>query len=121
MSNKDQELIPFITIASLDFEKDIATLKKILNAFEKKTHSEKAYRFSDKAQMAAGWWFYEIYFEPNFIKKIIQLETIQDKKFSEKKIIDIFHKHLKQHGSKARVRLYKDVPFMARWWAWLMK
>lgn len=57
MSDDDRKLIPFITIASLDFEQDITTLKKILNSFEKKTRSEKAYRFSDKAQMAAGWWF----------------------------------------------------------------
>ncbi len=54
-------MIPFLSIASREFEKDLNALKLVMNQLEKRTHSENAYRFSERAQMAAGWWFYDIY------------------------------------------------------------
>jgi hypothetical protein len=41
-------------------------IKKILYQFEQRTHSENAYIFSKRATMAAGWWFYDILFKPDF-------------------------------------------------------
>ena len=48
-------MIPFLSIASREFEKDLNALKLVMNQLEKRTHSENAYRFSERAQMAAGW------------------------------------------------------------------
>jgi hypothetical protein len=52
-----EELIPFFSIASRDFDKDLGILKKVLHQFEQRAHSENAYRFSERATLAAGWWF----------------------------------------------------------------
>ena len=49
------QMIPFLSIASREFEKDLNALKLVMNQLEKRTHSENAYRFSERAQMAAGW------------------------------------------------------------------
>ena len=40
------EMIPFFSIASRDFDKDLAILKKVLYQFEQRTHSQSAYKFS---------------------------------------------------------------------------
>jgi hypothetical protein len=49
------EMISFLSIASREFEKDLNALKLVMNQIEKRTHSENAYRFSERAEMAAGW------------------------------------------------------------------
>ena len=49
------QMIPFLSIASRQFEKDLNVLKLAMNQVQKRTHSENAYRFSERAQMAAGW------------------------------------------------------------------
>jgi hypothetical protein len=54
---QDDEMIPFFSIASIDFDKDLIILKKVLHQFEQRTHSENAYKFSQRATLAAGWWF----------------------------------------------------------------
>jgi hypothetical protein len=48
-------MIPFFSIASRDFDKDLIILKKVLHQFEQKTHSENAYKFSERAILDAGW------------------------------------------------------------------
>jgi hypothetical protein len=50
-----EEMVPFFSVASRDFERDLDILKKILYQFEQRTHSENAYIFSKRATMAAGW------------------------------------------------------------------
>jgi hypothetical protein len=55
-----EEMIPFFSIASKDFDKDLVILKKVLHQFEQRTHSENAYKFSQRATLAAGWWFYDV-------------------------------------------------------------
>src|SRR3712207_469767 len=67
------QMIPFLSIASREFEKDLNTLKLVMSQLEKRTHSEKAYRFSERAQMAAGWWFYDVFVTPDFLQKIFQI------------------------------------------------
>ena len=52
------EMIPFFNIASRELDKDLIILKKVLHQFEQRTHSENAYKFSERATLAAGWWFY---------------------------------------------------------------
>jgi hypothetical protein len=67
---KEDEMIPFFSIASRDFDKDLAILKKVLHQFEQRTHSQNAYKLSERATLAAGWWFYDVFFKRNFIQKI---------------------------------------------------
>src|SRR5919109_1333420 len=113
--NNKQEMIPFFSIASKDFEQDLIILKKVLHQFEQRTHSENAYKFSQRAQMAAGWWFYDIFFKPDFVQKIFQLVLPHgfppNKKAATMKIVDMFQSQIKQNGSDARIKMYGDIPF----------
>lgn len=63
------QMIPFLSIASREFEKDLNALKLVMSQLEKRTHSENAYRFSERAQMAAGWWFYDVYVTQEVLTK----------------------------------------------------
>ena len=75
---KENEMIPFLNIASRGFKKDLNSLKLVMNQLEKRTHSESAYRFSERAQMAAGWWFYDVHITPEFLQKIFQFFLPQE-------------------------------------------
>ena len=72
-NNQDDEMIPFFSIAFRDFDQDLIILKKVLHQFEQRTHSENAYKFSQKATLAAGWWFYEVFFKCDFVQNIFQI------------------------------------------------
>ena len=90
------QMIPFLSIASREFERDLNALKLVMNQLEKRAHSENAYRFSERAQMAAGWWFYDIFVTQEFLQKIFQIFlpqeefTSRDKKSATIKIVDIY-------------------------------
>src|SRR5215218_6429396 len=72
MSKKAEDMIPFLTIASANFEKDLEIVKQILGQYEKRTHSENAYIFSPRPEMAAGWWFYDVLVTRDVLQKIFQ-------------------------------------------------
>ena len=115
-NNKQEEMIPFFSVSSRDFDCDLIVLKKVLYQFEQRTHSENAYVFSKRATMAAGWWFYDIFFKPDFAQKIFQLALPPDfpphnKKAAAMKIVDIFQNQVKLNGSDARIKMYGDIPF----------
>lgn len=122
-----KEMVPFLSIASREFEKDLNALKLVMSQLEKRSHSENAYRFSERAQMAAGWWFYDVYVTPEFLQKVFQVFlpreefTSRNKKSATIKIIDIFHSQMRKNGSEARVKMHGDIPFAAPWWSWLMR
>jgi hypothetical protein len=121
-----EEMIPFFSIASRDFDNDLGILKKVLHQFEQRTHSESAYRFSERATLAAGWWFYDVSLTRNFIQRVFQLllpYNIQhkNKKAATLKIVDTFQDQIKKNGSDARIKMYGDVPLAAGWWSWLLK
>ena len=121
-----EEMIPFFSIASRDFERDLGVLKKILYQFEQRTHSENAYIFSKRATMAAGWWFYDILFKPDFVQKIFQLALppgfpSHNKKAVATKIVDMFQNQVKLNGSDARIKMYGDIPYATPWWSWLFR
>jgi hypothetical protein len=126
-AGEDQyEMIPFFSIASRDFDKDLDILKKVLHQFEQRTHSENAYRFSERATLAAGWWFYDVSLTRNFIQRVFQLllpYNIQhkNKKAATLKIVDTFQDQIKKNGSDARIKMYGDIPLAAGWWSWLLK
>jgi hypothetical protein len=96
-----------------------------MNQVEKRTHSESAYRISKRAQMAAGWWFYDVYVTPEFLQKIFEILLppeefkSRDKKSATIKIVDVFQSQMS--GSEARVKMHGDIPFAAPWWSWLMR
>ncbi|MDQ4101285.1 MAG: hypothetical protein M3115_03755 [Thermoproteota archaeon] len=122
------QMIPFLSIASREFERDLNVMKFVMNQLEKRAHSENAYRFSERAQMAAGWWFYDVYVTQEFLQRIFQivipkedLSSPRDKKSATIKIIDMFQSQVKRNGSEARVKMHGDIPFAAPWWSWLMR
>ena len=126
-SGEHSEMIPFLSIASREFEKDLNALKLVMNQLEKRTHSENAYRFSERAQMAAGWWFYDVYVTQEFLQRIFQVVipkeelSSRDKTSVKIKIVDMFQSQLKKNGSHTRVKLHGYVPFAAPWLSWLMR
>jgi hypothetical protein len=124
--HEDETMIPFFSIASRDFDQDLTILKKVLHQFEQKTHSENAYKFSQKATLAAGWWFYEVFFKPDFVQKIFQLIlspgiSPNDRKAARLKIVDTFQDQIKKDGSDARIKMFGDIPFATPWWSWLLR
>ena len=116
-------MIPFFSIASREFDKDLVILKKILYQFEQRTHSENAYRFSERATLAAGWWFYDVFFKRDFIQRVFQLLLPYNIQHRNKKAekIDTFQEQIKKNVSDARIKMYDDVPIAAGWWTWLLR
>jgi len=113
---------PTFVVASQNFESDLSVLKEILTQFQKTTNHQDGYNLAQKGEMAAGWWFFEIYFKPDFMDKIIQIEALGGKKIKDDRgVLEIIQNGLKQKGSNARIRLYRDKPLLARWWKWLLK
>lgn len=124
-SEAEKEMIPFFTIVSNNFEKDLAVVRQILGQFERRAHVENGYRLSDRAEMAAGWWFYDVFVTPELVQKIFQAVlpsgTGRDKKAATLRIVDIFQDQLRKNGSEAKIKMHGDIPFAAPWWAWLMR
>jgi hypothetical protein len=118
------ETIPFLTVMSTDFEKDLGIIKRVLGQFEKRAHMEDAYRFSERAEMAAGWWFYDVFVTPAFLQEIFQMllpPGERNPKSAAIKVVKEFQEQIKNTGSEARVKMHGDMPFAAPWWAWLMR
>ena len=125
-AEEDDDMIPFFSIASRDFDQDLIILKKVLHQFEQRTHSENAYKFSQRATLAAGWWFYDVFFKRDFIQKVFQLLlppnfSHKSKNAATMKIVDTFQDQIKKNGSDARIKMYGDVPVAAGWWSWLLR
>ncbi len=122
-----KQMIPFLSIASREFEKDLDALKLVLSQLEKRTYSENAYRFSERAEIAAGWWFYDVFVTAGFLQRLFQIVlpreelSSQDKKSVTIKLVDMFQTQLKKSGSDVRVKIPGDIPFAAPWWVWLMR
>jgi hypothetical protein len=119
-------MVPFFSIASRDFDKDLIILKKVLHQFEQRTHSQNAYKFSQRATLAAGWWFYDVFFKRDFIQKVFQIIlppgfNPNNKKAATMKIVDTFQEQIKKNGSDARIKMFGDIPFATPWWSWLFR
>jgi hypothetical protein len=120
---EQNQRIPFLSIASREFEKDLNALKLVLGQLEKRTRSENAYRFSERAQMAAGWWFYDVYVTQEFLQRIFQIVipneelSSRDKKSATIKVVDMFESQMRKNGTEARVKIHGDIPFAAPWFA----
>ena len=107
-------------------DKDLFISKKVLYQLKQRTHSENMYKFGEKATLAAGWWFYDVFFKHDFVQNGFQLLLAPDflhknKKAATMKIVDTFQDQIKKNGSDARIKMYGDVPVAAGWWSWLLK
>jgi hypothetical protein len=119
-----EKYIPFLTVVSNNFEKDLSLVKNMLAASEKMTHAENDFKLSERAEMAAGWWFYDIFVTRDFLQKLFQQlvpEGVHDRKTATIKIVDFFQGQLRKYGSEAKIKMHGDIPFAAPWWAWLMR
>jgi hypothetical protein len=120
-------MIPLLAVSSTRFEEDLALMNHILSQFEERIRVKDGYRFSDRAEMAAGWWFYGVYVTPEFLQGLFQLAIAKeefssnDKKAAANRLGGMFSDQLKKNSSEARVKMRGDIPFAAPWWAWLMK
>ena len=106
--------------ATTDLDADIKIFKEILNELQLKTHTKNGYKFSPDAKMAAGWWFFEIYLEQEFVRKIIESD-LTNKKKKRDIVLNLISEQLKKRNSKAKIRFYDNYSFMRRYWSWLMK
>ncbi|HKU49830.1 MAG TPA: hypothetical protein VJP79_07760 [Nitrososphaera sp.] len=120
------DFVPFLTIMSTSFEKDVKIVRQVLSNYEKAAHVENGYRLSENAEMAAGWWFYDVLVTRAFLQKLFQLllppeQNPLDKKEASLTIVRKFQEQLVKYGSESRVKLHGQIPFAAPWWAWLMR
>ena len=111
---------PLFSAMTTDFDADIKNFKEILNELELMTHTKNGYKFSPDAKMAAGWWFFEIYLEQEFARRIIESDLTNKRKRRDN-ILKYIERQLKKRKSKARIRFYDNYSFMRRYWSWLMK
>jgi hypothetical protein len=119
-----KEYLPFLTVVSNNFEKDLSLVKNIVAAPEKMTHAENGFKLSNRAGMASGWWFYDVIVTHDFLQKLFQPlvpEGIHDRKSATIKTVDFFHGQLRKYGSEAKIKMHGDIQFAASWWAWLMR
>ncbi len=120
-------MIPLLSVRSIKFEEDLALMRLVLGQFEERAHVKNGYKFSDRAEMAAGWWFYDVYVTPEFLQGLFGLALAKEefrsnnRKAAADRLLGMFSDQLKKRGSEAVVKMYGDVPFAAPWWAWLMK
>ncbi len=117
-------MYPTFAIASNDFEKDLRIIKGMFSGLQEMTHTENGFRFSESAQLAAGWWFYDVLVTQDFAKKMF--ETVLPPRMHNMKgatvgIASVLQGQLRKYGSDARIKVHGDVPFAAPWWAWLMR
>ena len=122
--NPREEMVPFLSVVSNNFEKDLGIVRKVLAQFEERTHTPNGYRLSERAEMAAGWWFYDILVSPEFLQRIFQTTLppgISSKKNATIRMVDVFQEQMRKNGSEAKIKMHGDMPFAAPWWAWLMR
>lgn len=122
-----ENMIPLLSVRSTKFEEDLAIMRRILDQFEDRAHVKNEYRFSERAEMAAGWWFYDVYVTPEFLQRLFNLAFPKEefrsnnKKAASDRLVGMFADQLKKNGSEARIKMFGDIPFAAPWWGWLMK
>jgi hypothetical protein len=125
--NSRENMIPLLSVRSTKFEQDLALMRRILDQFEERAHVKNGYKFSERAEMAAGWWFYDVYVTPEFLQRLFNLALPKeefrsnDKKSAVNRLVGMFSDQIKKNGSEARIKMFGDIPFAAPWWAWLMK
>ena len=73
----------------------------MLAASEKMTHVENGFKLSERAEMAAGWWFYDVLVTRDFLQKLFQQlvpERAHGRKTETIKIVDFFQGQYRKYG-----------------------
>ena len=114
--------VPIFSVSSLDFDNDLKILRSVMDSYQQKTHFENGYKFSTDAQLAMGWWFYEIYVKIEFFKSLVKMEhQLNPKIKDERDIVAFLQSHLKKNGSKAKIKLVSKPSIFTKYWTWLLK
>lgn len=122
--NTQQQMIPIFSIVSNDFDKDLAIIRRIFSGLQEITHTENGFKLSDRAELAAGWWFYDVFFTREFATWMFETVLPPERhnmKGATVRIMDALQGQLRKYGSEAKIKMRGDIPFAAPWWAWLMK
>jgi hypothetical protein len=120
----DNNFFPLFSIASNDFERDLEIVKRVFSDFGRLIHTEGGFRLSERAEMAAGWWFYDVFVSQEYASGLFRQlipATIRDRKSATIRMIDTLQDQLRKRGSEARIKMHGQVPFAGPWWARLMK
>lgn len=117
-------MFPIFSIVSNNFERDLEVVRSIFYGLEKMTHTNQGFKLSDRAEQAAGWWFYDVYFNEEFARKAFEAilpPHTRNMEDATRRIIESLQHQLQKLGSEAKIKMHGDMPFAAPWWAWLMK
>ena len=115
------EYIPLASVATRRFE-DTAATKKVLAQMGEKVRMGEAFRMSQEAQFAMGWWFYTIDVSPAAVQSMLDQGVIQGRGASAAdQIISSIQAGLDAAGCDAQVRRASKPSIFARYWSWLMK
>jgi hypothetical protein len=96
----------------------------MLAASTKMAYAENGVKLSERAEMAAGWWFYDVFVIRDFLQKLFQQlvpKGIHDRKSATIKIVNFFQGEPRKYGSEAKIKMHGEIAFAAPWWAWLMR
>jgi hypothetical protein len=121
---QQEQMFPIFSIASNDFEKDLGIVKTMFSGLQEMSHVEQGFKLGESATLAAGWWFYDVYFTQGFAQKMFEMilpRGHRNMKGATRGIIDTLQGQLRKYGSEARIKMHGDMPLAAPWWAWLMK
>jgi hypothetical protein len=124
IDNSDITFFPMFTVVSNDFEKDLEIVRTIFSLLSDATHAtQRGFKLSERAETAAGWWFYDIFLTSDFAKQIFKLlipQNVNDVRRAKLQLVDSIQEQLRKQGSEAKIKMHGDMPFAAPWWAWLM-
>jgi hypothetical protein len=114
MNRKFADRAPMIIVQGccLDFEKERAKIMDFIGNLELSTHTKSKTECSSSGKKALGWDFFHIYFEPDFVEKLLDLyPEIQKQEGND--VEQRFVLWLAKQMKKAKLEYYlklKDVP-----------
>src|ERR1044071_3759339 len=119
IDNSDITFFPMFTVVSNDFEKDLEIVRTIFSRLRDATHTtQRGFKLSERAEMAAGWWFYDIFLTSDFAKQIFKLlipQNVKDVRRAKLQLVDSIQEQLRKQGSEAKIKMHGDMPFAAPW------
>jgi hypothetical protein len=114
MNRKFADRAPMIIVqgSCLDFEKERPKIMDFIGNLELSTHTKGKIECSSSGKKALGWDFFHIYFEPDFVEKLLDLyPEIQKQEGND--VEQRFVLWLGKQMKKAKLEYYlklKDVP-----------
>ncbi|HZT35413.1 MAG TPA: hypothetical protein VFA15_05815 [Nitrososphaera sp.] len=110
MSNdaKPEEMLPIFSIASNNFDRDLMLVKTLFSGLEHLAQTEHGFRLSERAILAAGWWFYDVYCTPDFATNLFEtvLPSGLGTARATTKITEALQGQLLKYGSGAAIKIH---------------